>query len=259
VNYSKKWRFNFGLKKSKCLVMDYVSNLFAEVPKYHLDNNSIENTSSMDILGVTFSSCGSFSSHVENRIRKCNNSAYSLSDVGMCYPGLASETKSYLYTSICQPTLLYGLDSVHLTNAMMQKIDSCQGSIIKRVCDLPKRSHHSSLLKALNIKTINELPAKLTASLYQRIFKVNCPMRDLCIYQLSNYICTGLSVHGSITHRMVEYGLCPVTYAFNKYTPQNILHCDGTVDSLKQLIYNENFVKPWSNEYILTRMLTKAF
>ena len=33
--------------------------------------------------------------------------------VCMCYPGTMSDAKSYLFRSICQPTLLYRLDAVN--------------------------------------------------------------------------------------------------------------------------------------------------
>ena len=52
-----------------------------------------------------------FNQHVDNRITKCRNSSFSLSDVGMCYPVVISDTKSYLFPTICQPRLVYGLDA----------------------------------------------------------------------------------------------------------------------------------------------------
>jgi len=52
-----------------------------------------------------------------------------------------SDTKSYLFYSICQPTLLYGLDAVNININMVKKIENMQGSIMKRVCGIPNHSH----------------------------------------------------------------------------------------------------------------------
>ena len=54
------------------------------------------------------------------RLTKCRNSSIALSGAGMCYPGLASETKSHLFKTICQPTLIYGLDSVPISNTIVK-------------------------------------------------------------------------------------------------------------------------------------------
>jgi len=61
----------------------------------------------------------------------------------MCYPGVMSDTTPYLFPTICQPTLLYGLDAVDLNNNMIKTLENAQGGIMKRVCDIPKRSHHT--------------------------------------------------------------------------------------------------------------------
>ena len=93
----------------------------------------MNNVSSMDVLGVTFTTKGTYYAHIDNRIQKCRNSSFSLSEVGMCYPGLASDTKSYLFKTICQPTLMYGLDAISVSDASIRKMDSTQGSIMKRL------------------------------------------------------------------------------------------------------------------------------
>jgi hypothetical protein len=225
----------------------------------HLGDMYMQNVKSMDILGVTFTSSGLYDQHVETRTQKCRNSSFSLSDVGMCYPGLASDTKAYLYKTICQPTLLYGLDYLPVSDGLIRKMDSTQGSIMKRVCGLAKRSHHSRLIRALGIENTTLMLTKITASLYYRIFQVNCPTRDLCIYDLSQYICGGQIVPGTIIDRVIKYGLCPVKCAFEKYMPNSCYEPDGVVDSLRHLLYHDNYIKPWSSEYMLTTLLTKAF
>jgi len=62
----------------------------------------------------------------------------------MCYPGVMSDTKYYLFHSICQQTLLYGLDVVNININMMEKMGKNAVWINeKSICDIPKRPHHT--------------------------------------------------------------------------------------------------------------------
>jgi len=72
-------------------------------------------------MGVTFPVKTDFNQHVDNRITKCRNSSYCLSDIGMCYPGVMSDTKSDLFRFICQSTLLYCLDVVNINISKMKQ------------------------------------------------------------------------------------------------------------------------------------------
>ena len=259
VEYSVKWRFKFGLAKSQCLIPAYCVHICENEPNFYLGSNPIQNAESVEILGVTFTSKCDFTHNVDNRITKCRNSSFSLSDVGMCYPGTMSDTKSYLFQSICQPTLLYGLDAVNLSSSMIKKLENVQGSIMKRVCGIPKRSHHTQLLQSLNISSVNNMLLKSVTSLYNRIFKINSPLRDLCVHDLSVYMSCGKTIPGTITHRITQLGLSPVDCAFTKHIPCHKSCNNGVVDSLSQLIHCDNFIKPWSDEYLLAVLLTKAF
>ena len=85
--------------------------------------------------------------------------ALALSDVGMCYLGIMSDAKSYLYRYICQTTLMYGLDAINLSAPVLTKLQNTQGSIMKRVCGIQKRSHHTRLLRAIDIPDVSRLEA----------------------------------------------------------------------------------------------------
>ena len=72
----KKWRFNFGIKKSKCMIVG-VKKLKHE-PHWNLGLQTMENENTLEMLGVIFSSDGHSNPHVSNRIMKCRRSYYSL-------------------------------------------------------------------------------------------------------------------------------------------------------------------------------------
>ena len=73
------------------------------------------------------------------------------------------------------------------------------------------------------------------------------------------YLTNGTLYKGTLIQRLVTQGCSPVRTAFNYVKPK---HCritgDGVVDSLKYLIFNENVIKPWSDELLLTRLLTRS-
>ena len=81
-------------------------------PRWRLGDEYLCSVDKLDILGNTYNCNGNSSSHVENRINKCRQSFYGLGNIGMSYPGATPGVQAYLYKSICQPTLTYGLESI---------------------------------------------------------------------------------------------------------------------------------------------------
>ena len=75
----------------------------------------------------------------------------------MSYQSLNRKGKVHLYKTICLPTLLYGVDCLSVSVNNVPKIHSGQGYIMKYVCGLSKRSHHSNFLRALGISHVNTL------------------------------------------------------------------------------------------------------
>ena len=89
-------------------------------------------------------------------------SMYSLNSIGFCYPGLNTSSKVHLYKTICHPTLSYGMDSLNVKNKCIKQLESTQGCVIKQVCGLNKRAHHSSLLRALDVESVKTCIDKVT-------------------------------------------------------------------------------------------------
>ena len=78
--------------------------------------------------------------------------------------------------------------------------------------------------------------------------------------QYHEYVTKGLLIPGSIIDRVVKSGVSPIQLMYNK--PKHFNHIgksDGVVDSHKNLLLHEHFIKPWSNEYLLVNLLTKFF
>jgi len=255
TDYADKWRFRFGINKTKCLVI--AGNQLADVPKWNLKGQPIVNVDSLEILGVHYDSKNV--AHVDNRIAKCKRVYHSLKNVGLSYPGCDANVKAYLWNSICQPVLLHGMDSVYLPHRVMEQLESTQGTLIKQCLGLSKRSRSSNVLQALHIRKVQEKIKQSTASLLKHSFIVQSPMKDLTSYFLSLYICKGVLIPGTLVERAVSFGLSPIRCLFNDYKMSAFSNNCGIVDSIRALIMHENFIKPYSEQHVLTSLLTKSF
>ena len=259
--YANIWRLNFGYQKSQCMVVGNNPDCFTSQPTWHLNNVAMNTVSRLEILGVTFSNNSNFKEHVQTRSQKCKRSMYALNSIGMCYPGLNSASKAHLYKSVCLPSLTYGMDSINLSSTCIKQLESTQGCIMKQVCGLSKQSHHSNLLRALNINTVSSGITNLMKANFSRLCAVDSPTRDLCLFFITRLLSGYPSPKGSSVDRLIKNGASPTELLFKniKTMKRNCSQSDGVVDSLRSLLMHENYVKPWSNEYILVKFLTKSF
>jgi len=92
-----------------------------------------------DILGVTFNNNVKYNNYISSRIQKVKRSMFSISNIGMSYPGLNTKSKVHLYKTICLPTLLCGVHCLSVSVNNVAKIQSAQGNIMKYVCGLSKK------------------------------------------------------------------------------------------------------------------------
>ena len=258
-NYAKKWRFNFGLAKSKCMCIGPKSDCFMTTPKWYLNGSIMTVEPNLEILGVLLQSDMTSQPHVNNRVNKCRRSLYSLSQVGISYPGLNSSSKCHLYQTVCRPSLLYGMEAIHLHNNV-KKLESYQGSVIKHICGLSKRSHHTNLVRAFGLDNISTIIGNRTINLYKHICSSYSAIQQLCFHSIYQYVCHNVIVPGTMLDRIVKLGYSPVSTAFNSpLVKHDTCDNDGLVNSLRNMIYSENFIKPWCDEHVFVKLLTKAF
>ena len=96
--------------------------------------------------------------------------------------------------------------------------------------------------------------------MYNRIFKVESPARQLMHHLLSRFIFYGKTVPGTLLDRVVSTGETPIKRAFNsQHVPKtSVTNNDGLVDSIKHFLFTDNFTKPYSHEHLLVHLLTTA-
>ena len=147
------------------------------------------------------------------------------------------------------------------TATQMRQLESVQGRLIKQSLGLSKLSHNTTLLKGLNIEKIEDIVNRNVLSLYNRIFKVESPARRLLQHLLSRFIWYGKTIPGSLLDRVVSMGESPTKRAFNSQhiSKTSVTNNDGLVDSIRHLLFTDNFTKPYSHEHLLIHLLTTAF
>ena len=132
--YACKWMFKFGINKTKVLCVN--CDQYQLDPVLYLNGDVIESVSKLEVLGINFDKCNDSSHHVSVRMETCRRAFYGLRDVGMAIPGVNTDVnKSYLWNTVCQPVLTYGLDCV---NSTFKKLETCQGNLLKQCLGLSK-------------------------------------------------------------------------------------------------------------------------
>ena len=260
VSYAKMWRFKFGIKKTK--VMTLGKSLLVREPSIKLDDNVISSVDQLDILGVSIDNKCSYKSHIDNRISSCRKSLFKLSSSGMSYPGLHTNVKCYLWNTVGAPTLLYGTECIPLSDKDIKKLRMSQTNVLKGVLGLSKRNHHSNLLSALGLPMVDDVIVKNTLGFYNRIFNVDSPLVQMQNNFLCHFLKTGCTMKNTMIDKIVNMGFSPLSIAMDtsfKCKFSSHTQADGTVDSLRYLLFHDNYIQPWSDEYRLVKLLTQAF
>ena len=127
-------------------------------PTWHINNDiTLETVDSLNILGTTFNTDGTSSNHTSNIISKCRQSFYGLRDPGMSYPGADAGIKKHLWATICRPTLLYGMECVHVPKIILSQLETVQGNHIKQSLGLSSTARTSYLLDSLHLPTVQHV------------------------------------------------------------------------------------------------------
>ena len=72
--YSRKWRFRFGINKTHCMISN--KNPFIKYPSWNLGGHKIKNTVSLEIIGTMFTSNISCDAHIDKRANASRRGLY---------------------------------------------------------------------------------------------------------------------------------------------------------------------------------------
>ena len=89
------------------------------------------------------------------------------------------------------------MEAIHLHNNV-KKLESYQGSVIKHICGLSKRSHHTNLVRAFGLDNISTIIGNHTINLYKRIYSSYSAIQQLCFHSIYQYVCHNVIVPGTM-------------------------------------------------------------
>ena len=125
---------------------------------------------------------------------------------------------------------------------------------------IPNRSHHSKLLQAMCLSKTSEIINLYRETLYNRIFKCECPAKELQTRFLNDYFKHNKLTKNSLLQQVILNGAAPIKTLLNKPKKEVFNDCtDGFIDSLQYMILNDNYIKPYSNEHQLVLLMLKSF
>ena len=170
---------------------------------------------------------------------------FRLASFGMSYPVLNSNVKAFFRNTIVCSIIAYGMESIDISESDMKHLRTMQGITIKRVMGVSKHSHHSNILKALGVPTVDDVIKNNAMRLYRNIFKSNTPERHLQSTLLTHFILKGTTIKGTLLDRILVEGAEPLDLIIAK-SPSTRPVCDtdgeqnGLVRCLQFLLLHED-------------------
>ena len=248
--YAEKWKMKFSIKKTN--VAAFTKYKFLALPKLYMYGEEIDYSNELDILGTTFSTDGSNASHIDNRSQKCRQAVFAHHKNGLCYPGLSTKIKSHMWNSYGEPSLIYGTDCLTLSQKELSNLQTTQSNLLKMIMGLSKRARSSNLIKAMGLKNIDELILINKCKLLHRIFLTPSVTRDFYTEVLNSNVKAR-----TLVSDVMSYQIDPIQTLIK--VPKLASVDNGVVDSLKYMLFNDNYNIPGSIEKCIVNILVASF
>ena len=254
--YSVKWRFSFGIKKTKFFIAGYQN--VAINPCLKLGQVPISVTDTLEVLGKIYTRDGRSSTHIFERMSKCRQALFG---IGFNNEELCPAVKAHIWKSVGLSSLLYSVCTGPISPNELQTLESFQGRMVKSSLYLGKYSRHSKILEALNIDSVSKVIDSQRLNLLRRVF--NAPpstYSKLCAELISKFYTTKVIPKGTLVGDVINLGYSPINVSFSKKKfeiEKAAIVPDGILDSIK-LVLKEH-IRPNSESCALLRGLTNPF
>jgi hypothetical protein len=123
----------------------------------------INKVSQFKYLGVELSEDSSDKPHLEKRRKAAQLALAKLKNLEILTESTGAYLKGHLYKTFILPSLLYGNETISLTNANIKTIEKSENNLIRSVYCIPKRC------RTTNLKLANNLPKMSKRLKYARI------------------------------------------------------------------------------------------
>ena len=99
--------------------------------------------------------------------------------VQVCFIWYNSGVKAFLCNTIGCPILAYGMEFINLSESNIKQQRTMQGNTRKIVIGISKHSHHSNMLKALGIPTVDDVIKKMPRDFTETSLE-QTPLQETC-------------------------------------------------------------------------------
>lgn len=253
-HYSRKWRFVFGIKKTKFFISGYKRLVIN--PILRLGDVQIPLTDSFEVLGKVFTQDGRSASHILERISKSRQALFGL---GFNNEELCPSVKSHIWKSVGVSSLLYSVCTGPISPGELKMLESFQGQMVKSSLYLGKFSRHSKLLDVLGIDSISDMIDSQRLNLLRRVFSApQSSYSVLCSELISKFYSNNVIPKGTLVGDIIELGYSPIKVAFSNHKiklDKQTSQPDGLHDSIEYLL--KQHIRPNDNNCLLLRELTR--
>ena len=123
-------------------------NPFTTTLQWTIGGEVLQIKDQLPYLGAVFDSRNG-QSHCEARTRSAQKSFYSLQGVGVCQNSLESHIALSIFRTAVKPALIYGCQSIYISETQLNKLNVCESKLIKSILGLKYQTHSNPLLQAL--------------------------------------------------------------------------------------------------------------
>ena len=265
--FADEWRLEFtspdiAKTKSHCIV--FGGDMLVEAPSLLLAGQQLKVVNETEHLGSVVTASLEAKQHVNQRERRARGAFYGLTPAGIFSKELSPLDKAFLWRTIVAPSLTFGAAVVPLRPDDVTQLEYFQARYIKASLGLPARAHHSALLVALGVPSVQETLRGTAVRALCNAFRGE--------HRLSRALTRGLvllatdpsQLEGSfigLVYDMCNSNLQNILSVAAGHIDQDMIHAqleqDGVVDSLRYLASRTDvlarhllrlIVMPWLQE-----------
>jgi hypothetical protein len=168
-DYGKKYEIKFNPEKTICMTISARRNPTKLSLK--MDSQAIKIVHSFKYLGTKLASKMQNTEHVQSRMENTIKRCFMMERSGFNSTEISPHHKLSLYKVYGRPVLLYGLESLLLTQQELEKIQRTETNIIKRSLRISRRCRTTKLINALGIESMQNTIHRLKCNFMIRILK----------------------------------------------------------------------------------------
>ena len=255
TNFSASWRIDFvSLDPSKTKSHSFIfgAGLLAQLPEWHLCGQTLSYREETEHLGVQLRSQLQGSDHVIERVRRGRGAFFGLTPAGMFNSQLPAADKAYLFRAVVTPTMLFGCSLCFLKSADIARLETWQATAVKSALRLPRTAHHSALLAALQVPSVQGVLRRALFSAFRDAFRGEHRLRSVLLSSLARVTLNETSTQiTSLASHMLELcggNLGTLLRVAGGHIDRELVHAPrptcGVTDSIKWLL-EQNHADAW--------------